>query len=248
MPTYYNYGEHNASALNDPNAGHWEDSTDWPRTFRYIPTYDGSQGYHPPAPVYQSQPQKPTMYYYAHNVSDSHLPITSLLSNRDHPAKADLEQSGNPQPTPYYSNGHYCAAPQPSTSGYYCHPSYSPASTCTCNYDSYTPSPTCSACKNSSWSNYYYFPSGGPANQPTYYFGATKAEVDAQNATIAYNTGATVPTQMAPYKPAAGQQFWCKELDGSYTLRTNSDILKGDLSPGHWEMAKSGYHFWVRTH
>ena len=55
------------------------------------------------------------------------------------------------------------------------------------------------------------------------------------------------PRQLAPYKPAAGQQFWCKELDGSWTLRTHSDIVMGELSPGHWEMAKTGYHYWVRS-
>jgi hypothetical protein len=85
------------------------------------------------------------------------------------------------------------------------------------------------------------------AKQPTYFYGATRAEIDAQNAAVAANTGVTIPTQLAPYKPAAGQQFWCKELDNSWTLRTYSDIMSGELSPGHWEMAKTGYHYWVRS-
>lgn len=56
------------------------------------------------------------------------------------------------------------------------------------------------------------------------------------------------PTQLAPYKPADGQQFWCKELDGSWTLRTHTDIVMGEVSPGHWERhATSGYFYWVRA-
>lgn len=55
------------------------------------------------------------------------------------------------------------------------------------------------------------------------------------------------PTQLAPYKPADGQQFWCKELDGSWTLRTHQDIVMGEVSPGHWERhSSSGYFYWVR--
>lgn len=57
-----------------------------------------------------------------------------------------------------------------------------------------------------------------------------------------------LPTQLAPYKPADGQQFWCKELDGSWTLRTHTDIVMGEVSPGHWERhATSGYFYWVRS-
>jgi len=85
-----------------------------------------------------------------------------------------------------------------------------------------------------------------PANPQVIFAGATPAEVAAQNAATAFNTGATIPTQLVPYKPAAGQQFWCKELDQSWTLRTYGDVAMGELSPGHWEVSKTGYHYWVR--
>jgi hypothetical protein len=82
---------------------------------------------------------------------------------------------------------------------------------------------------------------------PTYFVGATKADVDFQNRWIAQRTGAEIPSQLAPYKPAAGQQFWCKETDGSWTLRTHADVTMGDVAPGHWEKhATSGYFYWVR--
>jgi len=56
-----------------------------------------------------------------------------------------------------------------------------------------------------------------------------------------------MPTQLAPYKPANGQQFWCKELDGSWTLQSYTDILNGAVNPGRWEKhATSGYYYWVR--
>lgn len=82
---------------------------------------------------------------------------------------------------------------------------------------------------------------------PAYFVGATKADVDHQNKLIAQNTGANMPSQLAPYKPAAGQQFWCKETDGSWTLRTHAEIDMNEVAPGHWEKhATSGYHYWVR--
>lgn len=82
---------------------------------------------------------------------------------------------------------------------------------------------------------------------PAYFVGATKADVQFQNNLIAQNTGATMPSQLAPYKPAAGQQFWCKETDGSWTLRTHAEVTMGEVAPGHWEKhVTSGYFYWVR--
>lgn len=91
-----------------------------------------------------------------------------------------------------------------------------------------------------------------------YFPGTTPAEVAAQQAMLAqmYGTGPSAwmnmfqkppPTQLAPYKPAEGQQFWCKETDGSWTLRTKDDIVAGEVAPGYWERhATSGYFYWVR--
>ena len=82
---------------------------------------------------------------------------------------------------------------------------------------------------------------------PNYFVGATRADVAYQNQLIAHSTGAEIPSQLAPYKPAAGQQFWCKETDGSWTLRTHADIVMDEVAPGYWEKhATSGYFYWVR--
>ena len=93
---------------------------------------------------------------------------------------------------------------------------------------------------------------------PSYFVGQTPAEVAMQQTYFAQTyPGMSMaqmaqwpkppPTQLAPYKPADGQQFWCKEMDGSWTLRTHSDIINGEVNPGHWERHQtSGYFYWVR--
>jgi hypothetical protein len=80
MPTYYSYSENNPSALQTPDTRRWESTDDWPRTYKYIPAYDGQyQGFHPPAPVYQGyQAQKPATYYYADNVSSHASPTLTF--------------------------------------------------------------------------------------------------------------------------------------------------------------------------
>ncbi|WEW56159.1 hypothetical protein PRK78_001594 [Emydomyces testavorans] len=75
--------------------------------------------------------------------------------------------------------------------------------------------------------------------------GATRAEIDAQNIAIAKATGATRPQSLVPYKPADGQQWWCRELDGSYTLRTTNDIME-NLQPGQWIYSSTGFPYFVR--
>jgi hypothetical protein len=91
-------------------------------------------------------------------------------------------------------------------------------------------------------------------NAPFMFVGKTQAEIEMQNAILAAAYGQAgmmqqpgMPTQLAPYKPAATQQFWCKELDGSWTLREHQEVMRGELNPGHWEKhATSGYFYWVR--
>jgi hypothetical protein len=48
-----------------------------------------------------------------------------------------------------------------------------------------------------------------------------------------------------PYKPSPDQQFWCRELDRSYTLRTMTDIM-GNCQPGEWRESESGYPYFIR--
>lgn len=89
-------------------------------------------------------------------------------------------------------------------------------------------------------------------NAPAYFVGATSAEGQAQNAILLANMQAAQaaqqqPSQLVPFKPGQSPQFWCKELDGSWTLREYNDALKPDFPTGHWEKhATSGYQYYVR--
>ncbi|KAK2748505.1 hypothetical protein FQN57_000638 [Myotisia sp. PD_48] len=76
--------------------------------------------------------------------------------------------------------------------------------------------------------------------------GATVAQVNARNAAIAGATGATRPQSMIPYQPAEGQQWWCREVDGSYTLRTTTDIMDNLYPSGRWDYSPAGYPYFVR--
>lgn len=66
-PTYYTYDDQYPSALNTqrpPPAFEWEDPHDWPKTYTYVAPNTGHQGYHPPAPVYQSNQSNMPQYYH----------------------------------------------------------------------------------------------------------------------------------------------------------------------------------------
>ncbi|KAI4197646.1 MAG: hypothetical protein LQ350_005801 [Teloschistes chrysophthalmus] len=89
---------------------------------------------------------------------------------------------------------------------------------------------------------YVGHPSPEPANV---WLGSTKAQVDAQNAALAQNVGAYQPIQLVPAAATTGQQFYCRELDGSYTLRTTTDI-ETSCQPGIWQTARTGYPYFVR--
>lgn len=87
-----------------------------------------------------------------------------------------------------------------------------------------------------------------PAPEPVktnYWHGGSKTEVDMQKIEIAQATGVTKPVQLIPHGTSTDQQFYVKELDGSWTLRTTTDIM-GSCQPGRWEYAQGGYPFFVR--
>ena len=65
-----------------------------------------------------------------------------------------------------------------------------------------------------------------------------------QNRTIHAATAKT--TQLMPYKPADEEQFWCRELDGSYTLRTSREIMD-DCQPGNWQQGRERHPYFVRA-
>lgn len=94
----------------------------------------------------------------------------------------------------------------------------------------------------------YY--AAAPVPEPVkhnFWYGGTKAEVDAQNAAIAQTSGATKPVQLIPQGGTASSQYYCRELNGSYTLRTTTEIME-TLQPGYWQYANpGGYPYWVRT-
>ena len=51
---------------------------------------------------------------------------------------------------------------------------------------------------------------------------------------------------MVPYQPSDDTQYWVRELDGDWTLRTSKDV--GDnCQPGYWQMGGEGYAHFVRT-
>jgi hypothetical protein len=83
-----------------------------------------------------------------------------------------------------------------------------------------------------------------------YFVGSTPAEIAAQNAALAAMLNVPLPggNQLIPFKPSANPQFWCKELDGSWSLREQNDFVMGDIGPGAWERhPTSGYHYFVRA-
>ncbi|KAL8923439.1 MAG: hypothetical protein Q9172_003136 [Xanthocarpia lactea] len=87
---------------------------------------------------------------------------------------------------------------------------------------------------------------GQPIPEPAkIWYGSTKAEVDAQNAALAQVVGAHTPMNLVPANPGAGQQFWCKEPNGVYTLRTMTEI-ETSCQPGSWHTAPTGYPYFVR--
>ncbi|KAL9631765.1 MAG: hypothetical protein Q9204_004082 [Flavoplaca sp. TL-2023a] len=91
----------------------------------------------------------------------------------------------------------------------------------------------------------YY--AGHPIPEPAkIWYGSTKAEVDAQNAALAQGVGAYKPMNLVPANPGASQQFWCKELNDCYTLRTMTDI-ETSCQPGSWHTSSVGYPYFVRS-
>ena len=84
-----------------------------------------------------------------------------------------------------------------------------------------------------------------PAPATIAWNGPTKAEVDARNYAMAEASGATKPRQLVPLNSSPTQQYYVRELDGSYTLRTAGDIHT-NLTAGYWQYhPESGYPYYV---
>ncbi|KAF2753902.1 hypothetical protein EJ05DRAFT_541470 [Pseudovirgaria hyperparasitica] len=67
------------------------------------------------------------------------------------------------------------------------------------------------------------------------YYGRTQEEVEYDNRVIATRSGAYEAHDLQPSDPKPDQMFWCREIDGSWTLRTFFTISE-DLKPGKWKM------------
>ncbi len=79
-----------------------------------------------------------------------------------------------------------------------------------------------------------------------YYQGPTTSQVNANNQARAHNVGAYNPNiQMVPQPASPDSEFWCRELNGHYTLRTMNTIMQS-LQPGVWARGSSGYPYFVR--
>ncbi len=71
--------------------------------------------------------------------------------------------------------------------------------------------------------------------------------MDAKKAQAEVEAAAAKPVQLIPQVPVASQEYYCRELDGSYTLRSTNEIMQS-LQPGYWTFGKAGgYPYWVRT-
>lgn len=93
-----------------------------------------------------------------------------------------------------------------------------------------------------------YYQSALPAPEPTktnYWQGATASQISAQNLATANATGVTNPVQLTPHGTSPEQQFYCRELEGSWTLRTTNDIM-ASCQPGRWQYAPGGYPYFER--
>ncbi|KAI9767012.1 MAG: hypothetical protein M1840_005971 [Geoglossum simile] len=88
-------------------------------------------------------------------------------------------------------------------------------------------------------------PPAVPANTHIYQ-GATRSQVDAYNASIAQANGANQPTMLTPYKAKPTQDWWVRELDGTWTLR-NTNAIHNHLQPGYWCYGEGGVPCFVRT-
>ncbi|CAF9927635.1 MAG: hypothetical protein GOMPHAMPRED_004457 [Gomphillus americanus] len=51
--------------------------------------------------------------------------------------------------------------------------------------------------------------------------------------------------QFMPYRPCSEDQFWCREFDGGWSLRTATEINE-TCGPGNWTMGKAGWPYFTR--
>lgn len=87
-------------------------------------------------------------------------------------------------------------------------------------------------------------PTAEPANF-NYYQGLTSQQVNDRNMSRAQNHGGFDQVQLVPQDASPDNEYYCRELDGTYTVRTVNTIMNS-LTPGQWAYASTGYPYWVR--
>lgn len=107
-------------------------------------------------------------------------------------------------------------------------------------------------------------PKKEPPAPPIFWYGNTTAEVNAQNAAIAATKGVVPgasaasastaaaaaapsgkPSQLVPFKQEDEPQYWCRELEGDWTLRTVEEIDR-ECKLGFWTYTNEGHPFYTR--
>ena len=99
-----------------------------------------------------------------------------------------------------------------------------------------------------SQSAHIQFHSSQPAAEPAnfnYYQGLTSQQVNDRNIYRAQKHGGFNPVQLVPQNASPDNEYFCRELDGTWTVRTVNTIMNS-LNPGQWAYATTGYPYWVR--
>lgn len=100
-----------------------------------------------------------------------------------------------------------------------------------------------------SQSTHIQFHQSQPAAEPVkfnnYYQGLTSQQVYDRNISSAQNHGGFNQTQLVPENAHPDNEYFCRELDGTWTVRTVNTIRKS-LNPGQWAYSTTGYPYWVR--
>lgn len=99
-----------------------------------------------------------------------------------------------------------------------------------------------------SHSTHVQFHSSQPAAEPTgfnYYQGLTAQQVNDRNLSRVQSHGGFDQVQLVPQNASPDNEYYCRELDGTWTVRTVNTIMN-HLNPGRWHYATNGYPYWVR--
>ena len=92
------------------------------------------------------------------------------------------------------------------------------------------------------------FHSSQPAAEPTnfnYHQGLTTQQANEWNISRAQGLGGFTPVQLVPQNASPDNEYYCRELDGTWTVRSVNTIMNS-LNPGQWAYATTGYPYWIR--